>query len=433
MPALKQEIHCSCVDVLNFFILSVVRGTTPLMMFFGVYYLQSAGLVVAFKCGISLILFTLSGLLLLRKSEVRTNILKSLQEKSTYWKLLIVGILQSAAPYLLAAYSVNYIPISLIAAFLVTTPWWIYFIERSPLIKKDNKRFSTLLKVGMSIGILGIITMLVPIIMETANCASQTNITSSNILKLSSQNHLIHKTLGYCHPMKNVLRGLVAILSVPIFWAAAAVFWRRQQGDIHYIISSIGQNVFGGIIATIVWLIFGAVTTFKPINWGEKNWIIYIMYLGVATGWLGTLLVRYLFSKLGSKTINQVLTGIPLIAFIEDCVFIRDAVSTHSYTLIVEMIGLLFVTAGVFISNVPVDDCGVGYNKDRTEALLTSEYVSEGMNAGMNQILRNQIHQYEPNLGESDDNADNDDAAESLLSPLDPENKVNYPILTEVS
>ena len=47
----------------------------------------------------------------------------------------VIGLLQSALPYILVSYSLKFLPISLIGVFMVTSPWWSALFERIPKVK----------------------------------------------------------------------------------------------------------------------------------------------------------------------------------------------------------------------------------------------------------------------------------------------------------
>jgi len=79
---------CTGQSSVNFGVLALIRGTTPLMMWFAVMNLKSAGLVVAAKCGITLSLFLLSMLwYFFKDSESKAIVMKNLSNKQTYWKI----------------------------------------------------------------------------------------------------------------------------------------------------------------------------------------------------------------------------------------------------------------------------------------------------------------------------------------------------------
>ena len=49
--------------------------------------------------------------------------------------LVVIGLCQSAAPYILVIYSLQYLPPTLLGVFLVITPWWTAVIQRIPAFK----------------------------------------------------------------------------------------------------------------------------------------------------------------------------------------------------------------------------------------------------------------------------------------------------------
>ena len=120
----------------QFIILALIRGTTPLMAYFAVSNLDSTGLVVAWKSVISFMFFLFSASLLYFVSgEFRQHITENFKDKHTYWKLTVLGIMQSAAPYLLIIYSLKYLPPTLLGVFMAATPWFTILLERLPFVK----------------------------------------------------------------------------------------------------------------------------------------------------------------------------------------------------------------------------------------------------------------------------------------------------------
>ena len=84
-----KKKHCSGQSSINFAVLAGIRGTTPLMLWFAIMNLQSAGLVIAIKCGLTLLLFLMSALWFFcrKNDDSRLIILKNLSNRSTYWKI----------------------------------------------------------------------------------------------------------------------------------------------------------------------------------------------------------------------------------------------------------------------------------------------------------------------------------------------------------
>ena len=80
---------CTGQSSINFAILAGIRGTTPLMLWFAVMNLQSAGMVVAIKCGITLLLFLISTIWYFWREDDGSKhiILKNLANRGTYWKI----------------------------------------------------------------------------------------------------------------------------------------------------------------------------------------------------------------------------------------------------------------------------------------------------------------------------------------------------------
>ena len=128
--------HHSCVSIISFTALALIRGTTPLMAYFAVSKLNSTGLVVAGKSFIGLVLFLITLIYIcISSTEEKMQIKRNVRDKSTYWKIPLIGLTQAAAPYLLVVYSLQYVPPTLLGVFMAATPWFTIMLERLPFVK----------------------------------------------------------------------------------------------------------------------------------------------------------------------------------------------------------------------------------------------------------------------------------------------------------
>lgn len=434
MSSLQQE--CNGQTSINFIVLTMIRGTAPLMMFLAVSNLNSPGLVVALKCGITCVLFLLSGSYVCSSdAQIRMKVIKNLKTASTYWRLVVIGFLQSAAPYILSVYSLQFLPPTMIGVFMVTTPWWTMLIERLPFIRM-RKRIPGMIKVGMFFGLIGTSLMLGPIIRESVHCKKfemiMTNSSKKNITTENKENKELFDT---CLSGVNLVTGVVAMGLAPILWAIASVFWKRKGHDIHYLVSSVGQNFVGACIALIIWAIAEHLNALGKREWPAEA-VVGVIFLGVATGWLATLLVKFLYTTVGARTTNLVLTGIPFIAFVEDSIFVKDVIKVQPYVVAMEIIGLLLVSGGVFISNLPSSVPPDGEQRRRrsslSDPLITENTPSEGVAAGLDQAFHNEVHQYTslPQQEEEDDNKHRESEEEINSHVSD---RTAYPKLSQVT
>jgi len=341
--------------VINFIFLALIRGTTPLMMHLGVEALQSASLLVAIKCGITLLLFLLSmGYLITRDVQLQCNVINNLRNKNTYFKLVVIGLFQSAIPYVLAVYSLKFLPPTMLGVFMVTTPWWSILIQRLPFVG-TTIRIPGMIKFGMLLGLFGILIIFGPIVRESVLCEDATVMNTTNVTMETIHAAGKHKYRGNydsCLSGVEIMTGFLALLLAPILWGSVTVYWKFHRKDIHYLVSSIGQNFFGGIFCIFLWLIAGGPDRPYVPTFNSGGGLGSILYLGIATGWLATLLVHYLFASIGAKATNQVLTAIPFLVFIEDVSFVHDVITDKPWIVAMEIIGLLMVTGGVFITNL---------------------------------------------------------------------------------
>lgn len=355
---------CTPQSTINFTILALIRGSTPLMMWLALLNLHSVGLVVAIKCGITLILFSASAFwYLCQDHDSKLIIMNNLKSKDTYWKVCVIGILQSAVPYSLAIYALKNLPPILLGVFMVTTPWWSALFERIPLIR--GSKVNGTVKCGIIFGSIGIIMMLGPIIKESIECAKIDGLTINRTLITLSNNITTHmpstitdnslRLYDVCRTPEQIILSVICLFLAPIIWGIVAVFWKFNRKDIHMLVSSVGQNLIGCMAGFMLYFIVEHSSSDKFLdNFSNSKAQMYssIIFLGVLTGWLATLLLQHLFVTIGSKTTNQVLTTIPFIVFVEDYIFVRDVMTSYPWVISIEVLGVLLVTVGVFVSNM---------------------------------------------------------------------------------
>ena len=130
----------SLVTATSFIFLALLRGSTPLMAYLAVSNLDSSGLVVAWKSAITLVFFAaMLVALYCTDGELRMQFMANFKSRDTYWKLPLVGLLQTAAPYLLVVYSLKCLPPTLVGVFMTATPWFTIIFERLPFVKVMNQ------------------------------------------------------------------------------------------------------------------------------------------------------------------------------------------------------------------------------------------------------------------------------------------------------
>ena len=390
-----------------------------MMMFFAISHFPSPSFIVAVKCGISLATSILFALFMLRESGLRTEVQCNLREKSTYLHVLVLGVFKEVIPYLLIAYSVQYLPITLVGVLMVVTPWWVIFIQTGVL--KQNIRLTHLLRVGMIMGLSGILLMIITILIETGRCDGAVHPANTTNVSLMHVNIIpnglkedMDITWTYCHSYKDIFSALFAIILVPVCWAVVEVFLKRKNSSMHFIAECVGEYVVASIISITIWLISESIFSHQSVS-NKRQWILYVLYLGVATGWFASFLHHSLFTKLGNKVINQVFIGLPLITLLEDYIFIHDNLKTHTYAVVMNIISTFLVSAGIFISTIHNDEeyCGSVQYINLTEPLLQCDAPC----SASDEELKSHIYRYGERMFEDDES----------------EEGTNTPTLSEVS
>ena len=54
----------------------------------------------------------------------------------------------------------------------------------------------------------------------------------------------------------------------------------------------------------------------------------------------------FFYYSIGAKSTNQVLTTIPFIVFVEDCIFVRDVITVYPWVVALEVLGKAVFTLG---------------------------------------------------------------------------------------
>lgn len=403
--------------IINFGTLVLIRSCTPLMLHFAAINLHSFSLVVVFKCWITFALFLLSALwFACTDQEVKQVFITNLRDLSLYGKLIVIGIIQSGLPFLLLVYSIQYFPPTLIGVAIVSPHWWIFLIERIPFIGlSDNIHW--IKKCSILLGLIGSIIAYFPILVQSIACfpvhPSIVKINGSyDIIKINTNEQLYYDS---CLSGKELCLGSISLILAPMFLGIATVFWKMHQKDTHYLVSSIGQNVFGGLVAIFIWLISGEVLNKEQVVWNSFELIPSILFLGIATGWLATLLLHNLYFDVGVSVANRALIPVPFISFIMDCLFAKSVVVSATWVTILIAIGLAIVTAAICLANLPVNESVGNHYQHLTQPLLSDSATNDGLDSG--RAAQNNVHNessYEESEHEEEIMIDNQNMHPSL-------------------
>ncbi|XP_047124490.1 uncharacterized protein LOC101235835 [Hydra vulgaris] len=378
--------------IINFGTLVLIRSCTPLMLHFAAINLHSFSLVVVFKCWITFTLFLLSALWFVRTDQdVKKEFITNLRDLSLYGRLIVIGIIQSGLPFLLLVYSIQYFPPTLIGVAIASPPWWILLIERLPFIGlSDNIHW--IKKCSILLGLIGSIITYFPILVQSIACfpvhSSIVKINGSyDILKINTNQQLYYDS---CLSGKELCLGSIALILAPIVLGIATVFWKMHQKNTHYLVSSIGQNGFGGLLAFFIWLISGEVLNKEQIVWNSFELIPSILFLGIATGWLATLLLHNLFLDVGVLVAIPTLIPVPFLSFFMDCLFAKSVVLSATWVIVLVVIGLVIITAAICLANLPVNESVGNHYQDLTQPLLSDSATNDGL--GTSRAAQNNVH-----------------------------------------
>lgn len=139
-------------------------------------------------------------------------------------------------------------------------------------------------------------------------------------------------------------------------WSVSSVFWRSKRGNIHYVSGGIGNNIFGGIFALVLFLVMQKHEDYAKINWGDGTAVFSIIFLTLVSGWLAALLVDYMFNEVGAVIANRVLCLFPVVVWLEDWMFVRKFEMLDVGYIISEVVGVVLVLVGLTISSLEPED-----------------------------------------------------------------------------
>jgi drug/metabolite transporter (DMT)-like permease len=216
-----------------------------------------------------------------------------------------LGLMNTALPFTLIAFSEQYISSGMASILNSTVP--LFTIMIAPLFLRDDP-FTVPKAVGLLVGFVGILIL------------------------VSNQ---------FNGGMNDQLIGIGAMLLAAFFYASASVFARRNTRGLSPEVQTMGQLFMGLIIITPAAVVIEAPLTLPqlPISWIALGW------LGLLGTAIGTFLFYSLLNSIGPTRTTLVTFMFPLVGVLLGAVFLGELVVWQ------QVVGGGLIISGVWIVN----------------------------------------------------------------------------------
>lgn len=335
---------------------------------FAVHSYKSPSLVFLLRTpGTVALYFVFMVFLSSRDSEGKEIFRNNFRTAKNYWRFAVMGFVQLAAPYMLFMYGLKVLNPSTGGVFMAAAPWLSILLERLPFLRTGypvpTSKFA-----AIAVGCVGIILVSVSGIGLAAesegHCGYRdlptpdTNETS--VMEVSKRimntTNVTDATVRkqYCTPFTatELATALLALIGGSLMWSISSIFWRSSRGNIHYVSGGVGNNIFGGCFALLLFLILQRFEEIDQINWSDGAAVLSIIFLTIISGWLAAVIVDYMYKEVGALVTNRVLCLVPLVAWFEDWMFVRKFEMLNVLYVTIEVVGIVLVFVGLTISNM---------------------------------------------------------------------------------
>lgn len=355
-----------------FIFLGIIRGTFSVAIHFAVHSYKSPSLVFLLRTpGTVALYFVFMVFLSSRDSEAKEIFLNNFRTAKNYWKFVVMGFVQLAAPYMLFMYGLKVLNPTTGGVFMAAAPWLSILLERLPFVRTGYPVPAGKLA-AVGVGCVGIILVSVsgiglaaeseghcgyeyvatPDRNETSVMEVWQRITTTNTTNATDAPTTIK--IQYCTPFTatDLATGLLALIGGSLMWSISSIFWRSNRGNIQYVSGGVGNNIFGGCFALAMFLILQQYEEIDQINWSGGAAAFSIVFLTIISGWLAAVIVDYMYKEVGALVTNRVLCLVPLVAWFEDWMFIRKFEMLDVTYVTIEVVGVVLVFVGLTISNM---------------------------------------------------------------------------------
>lgn len=335
-----------------------------MVMYFAVHSYQSPSFVFLLRTPGTVVLYIVyMTFLSYIDSEHKENFRNNFRSVRNHWKFAVMGFVQLAAPYVLFMYGLKVLSPTTAGVFMTAAPWFSLLLERLPCIW-STYQVSTSKLGAIVIGSLGIILVSgsgIGLAAKSHKHCQLNNTAAPPLVNISENATALPSTEvqgKFCTPFSaaELAGSLLALLGGSVMWSVSSVFWRSKRGNIHYVSGGIGNNIFGGIFALVLFLVMQKHEDYAKINWGDGTAVFSIIFLTLVSGWLAALLVDYMFNEVGAVIANRVLCLVPVVVWLEDWMFVRKFEMLDVGYIISEVVGVVLVLVGLTISSLEPED-----------------------------------------------------------------------------
>lgn len=308
-----------------------------------------------------------------RDSEIKETFYNNYRTVRNYWKFAVMGFVQLAAPYMLFMYALQVLNPTTAGVYMAAAPWFSILLERLPFVRISYPVPSGKVA-AIAVGLVGIIIVSISGISFAANSNGYCHSAGGNQTT----------TEQCCTPFTNVqlAMSLLALIGGSLMWSISSVFWRSKRGNIHYVSGGIGNNIFGGIFALMLWLALQRYEDLKEVSWMDESAVFSIIFLTVISGWLAAVIVDYMYKEVGALITNRALCLVPLVAWFEEWMLVRKfKVMSVYWPIPVEVVGVVLMFVGLIISNLEPENLASTLRRpllssDEREASDTAQFYS---------------------------------------------------------
>lgn len=285
------------LNLLLFGLLGVIWGSSFLLIKIGVRELDAFSLVAG-RMGIAALAF---GILLVASREVMARKARDLL------KLAVVGVLNSALPFVLIAWSEQWLDSSVAGVLNATTPLFSLIIAHFAL---TDDRITANKLFGLIVGFFGVIVL---------------------ALRSADPTH------------DNPLIAQLAVLGAGFCYASAAVFVRRYLRGIKPLVVAGSSSIFGALVILPVTLL--VVNPLPDLGALSADVALSVIVLGVVNTFLAYLIFYHILGAWGASRATMVTYIIPPISLFIGVVFGNERLDA------LLLLGAALIISGVLFAN----------------------------------------------------------------------------------
>ncbi|CAB4018884.1 uncharacterized protein LOC110054732 [Paramuricea clavata] len=332
-----------------FLSLALIRGSFSVLIHYGISSYKTPGLLFLLRTPGTVILFLISVLFLASKDEEnKLEILNNFKSSRSYKRAALLGFLQLCGPYMLFMYAMKYLSPTLGAVFMCATPWLTALLQQVVAVTAQRTGANDWNAIGSIIGVIGMVAVSVAnicLVTMDISCQATYKNVSRNISN-GSQNYILLEKVQLhpdtCLTSLEITTAFLALCGATCLWSISAVFSRLKRVSLHYLVGGLLNNVFGGLYAGILWLIVEQHINTSKVVWNSFSGSVSVVFLSLASSWAASLILYYLYRKIGAESTNRVMCLVPFTTWLEDLIFLHHLSHMFTWIVVLELIGNLY-------------------------------------------------------------------------------------------